>query len=342
MLIYRIPRELSILNPPSFCPHCNKFLKAWQKIPIVSYLFLQGRCFFCDASVPFRYFSLELLSGFLALPFIFKLIFLPIKAFIEVGISPAELSLNFLNYIFILSFISIGLASAFIDNDTAKIPHALSYTGILLACVYAKFFLGQSFMMILLTLGLCFLLFDAFNHFANKIVYKKHALPICPGAISFRLNFLEKHVSKMYILWLAGLAILFILSKLSYIKILLAYLGASYIVNEIFIDFLAFNLLKDKITFKVLQEKYKYHQSADFFEDKKIDFTNLKNAWGGGDTAFIVLIATFAGLQHCFLSISIAFTLSLIAHFISRKNSKEIRLGPALTFALFVAMILTV
>lgn len=342
MLIYRIPRELSIIDPPSFCPHCNQFLKIWQKIPILSYLFLQGRCFFCDTSIPIRYFLLELLSALIALPFIFKLIFLPIKAFIEVGISPSELFLNFLNYIFLLSFIAIGLALAFIDNDTGKIPHSLSYTGILLACTYVKFFLGQSFMIILMNLGLCFLLFDAFNHFANKVIYKNHALPICPGAISFRLNFLEKHITKIYILCLIGLAVLFVLAKLVIIKILLAYLGASYIVNEIFIDFFAFNLLKDKITFKVLQEKYQYHQSADFFENKKIDFTNLKNAWGGGDTAFIVLIATLTGLQHCFLSISIAFTLSLVAHFIFRKNSQEIRLGPALTFALFIAMILTV
>ena len=342
MLVYRIPRDLSIIKPGSFCPNCNKYLSIWEKIPVISYFFLQGRCFNCDYSIPKRYIALEILSGLLATPFIYKLIFLPTKAFVEVGLSSGELFLNFLNYLFILSFIAIGLASALIDFDTATIPHSLSYTGIISALIYTKIFIGHSLIYTLMTLGLCFLLFDAFNHFANKIIYKKHAAPIAPGALSFRLNILEKQISKIYIIWLLVLIIFLITNNFNALRVLLSYLGVSYIINEIIIDFIVFNLVKNKITMETLQEKYQYHQSAEFFDEKKINFNNLKNAWGGGDTAFIVLIASLAGLQNCFLSITVAFSLNLAFHFLFRKGSKEIRLGPALTFALFIAMILTV
>ena len=342
VLGYRLPRDLSIVKPGSFCPHCNRFLEFWQNIPVISYIFLQGRCFYCDTEIPIRYFLLELLAAVLASPFIYKLIFIPFRAFSEVGMDISHLGINFINYLLILILLSLAIAMAFIDFDTKQIPHQLSYPAIIFACIYAKFFLCETIIDILIRLGLCFLIFDAFNHFANKIIFKRLALPICPGALTFRFAFLERVMSYVYIVWICALIFLFINNQFMVLRILLSYLGISYIFNEFIIDFLVFNHFKKKITMEKLEEKYQYHPSAEFFEEQKVDFKQLKNAWGGGDTSLIVVNACFAGFQNCFLSITISFFMALLIHFFQKEKSREIRLGPALTFALFVAMILTV
>ncbi|MBI4681151.1 MAG: prepilin peptidase, partial [Nitrospirae bacterium] len=42
--IYRMPRDLSIIIPSSRCPSCNNPIYPWDNIPILSYIFLNGRC----------------------------------------------------------------------------------------------------------------------------------------------------------------------------------------------------------------------------------------------------------------------------------------------------------
>ncbi|MGH8011771.1 MAG: prepilin peptidase [Candidatus Binataceae bacterium] len=57
---YRIPRELSVVAPRSFCPQCRRQLPNWANVPILAYIFLRGRCHMCGAAIPFRYFLTEL------------------------------------------------------------------------------------------------------------------------------------------------------------------------------------------------------------------------------------------------------------------------------------------
>ncbi|MEN3000966.1 MAG: prepilin peptidase [Armatimonadota bacterium] len=63
MLIYRLPRRLSILFPPSHCPACQHRLGARDLIPLLSYLWQRGRCRYCRAPIPLRYFLVELWSA---------------------------------------------------------------------------------------------------------------------------------------------------------------------------------------------------------------------------------------------------------------------------------------
>ncbi len=63
--IYRIPAGLSILWPPSHCPRCQEPIRWYENIPILSYLFLRGRCRHCGEPIPLRYPLVELLSGLL-------------------------------------------------------------------------------------------------------------------------------------------------------------------------------------------------------------------------------------------------------------------------------------
>jgi leader peptidase (prepilin peptidase)/N-methyltransferase len=63
--IYRMPRDLSIVRPRSYCPACEKPVAWFDNIPLASYLMLGGRCRNCRARIPIRYPIVELLTGIL-------------------------------------------------------------------------------------------------------------------------------------------------------------------------------------------------------------------------------------------------------------------------------------
>lgn len=61
--IYRLPLSRSIVRPRSQCPQCGQPIRAVDNIPLLSYLFLRGRCRDCGKRIPLRYPVVELLSG---------------------------------------------------------------------------------------------------------------------------------------------------------------------------------------------------------------------------------------------------------------------------------------
>lgn len=61
--VYRLPRDLSVVRPRSFCPECGKGIAWYDNIPVLSYLILRGRCRACRAAIPVRYPLVELLTG---------------------------------------------------------------------------------------------------------------------------------------------------------------------------------------------------------------------------------------------------------------------------------------
>lgn len=62
----------SIILPPSKCPHCHNKLKPWHNIPILSYLFLGGKCAFCKEKISVQYPIVELLTGILLIATLLK------------------------------------------------------------------------------------------------------------------------------------------------------------------------------------------------------------------------------------------------------------------------------
>ena len=59
-LAFRVPRGISILHPPSFCPACGNRIKPYDLVPVISYLLLKGRCRECGSRIPLRFLLLEI------------------------------------------------------------------------------------------------------------------------------------------------------------------------------------------------------------------------------------------------------------------------------------------
>ena len=117
--IWRLPREESLVNPGSHCPQCNAPLRAWDLVPLFSFLAQRCKCRYCGVPISWRYFGVELLSG---LYFAFAYYWFGPRA----GY-PAYWVVDFLAYaLFGASLIAIF----FIDLEHWIIPDHLSLFGI--------------------------------------------------------------------------------------------------------------------------------------------------------------------------------------------------------------------
>jgi leader peptidase (prepilin peptidase)/N-methyltransferase len=57
------PKVFNLCLPASHCPHCDTGIKSYQNIPVLSYLFLKGKCANCQQKISLRYPFVELLTG---------------------------------------------------------------------------------------------------------------------------------------------------------------------------------------------------------------------------------------------------------------------------------------
>src|SRR5512143_182235 len=61
--IHRLPLGQSIVSPPSHCPHCKYSIPWYLNIPLVTWVYLRGKCRNCGAPISSRYFVVELLTA---------------------------------------------------------------------------------------------------------------------------------------------------------------------------------------------------------------------------------------------------------------------------------------
>jgi len=109
--IARLPKEESIVSPPSHCPLCKTPIAFYDNIPLISYLHLRGRCRSCGERISPRYFVVEFLMAVLA-----------VLLFSRIGLGLAF----FVNFVLVAALIVI----TFIDLDVRIVPDVISLPGI--------------------------------------------------------------------------------------------------------------------------------------------------------------------------------------------------------------------
>ena len=116
VVIHRVPRGQSIVSPPSACPKCERRIRPWENLPLISWLALRGRCAGCGTSISWRYPLVELLGALLALGCLWR--FGPtFEALAFFALLAAMLAIAFIDWEFMiipdpisLGFLALGLA----------------------------------------------------------------------------------------------------------------------------------------------------------------------------------------------------------------------------------------
>ena len=109
--ISRIPRDLSIVSPPSYCPHCRAPIRWRDNVPLLSWVILRGRCRDCGLRISLRYPAVELVTAilFVACYACFGSTWMTLKCCV-------------------FCFLIVGLI--FMDAETGLLPHEFTYPGI--------------------------------------------------------------------------------------------------------------------------------------------------------------------------------------------------------------------
>lgn len=123
VVIYRLPQKKSIATPRSACPFCGHKISWFENLPVLSWVFLRGKCSSCKASISFRYPMVELLMGllfvalYLKLGFSWTLLEYLIFGFSLVVVSFIDFDHMILPDVFTLSGIVIGLLGALLNPE---------------------------------------------------------------------------------------------------------------------------------------------------------------------------------------------------------------------------------
>jgi leader peptidase (prepilin peptidase)/N-methyltransferase len=116
--IYRLPRHLSVVRPGSACPECQRAIRFYDNVPILSWLLLRGRCRDCKARISPRYLVVELLTGALFL-----------ACYAHFGLTLATLKYC------VFGFLLLGLI--FTDAETHLLPDKMTLPGLGLGLLFS-------------------------------------------------------------------------------------------------------------------------------------------------------------------------------------------------------------
>ena len=116
--IYRLPLGLSVVRPGSACPQCKKPIAFYDNIPVLSWLFLRGRCRNCSVRISPRYLVVELLTGLLFLGCYWRF----------------GWTLSTLKYC-VFSFLLLGLI--YTDAETKLLPNRLTLPGLAIGLFFS-------------------------------------------------------------------------------------------------------------------------------------------------------------------------------------------------------------
>ena len=117
-VIYRVPRDISLVSPGSNCPVCKHKINPIYNIPIFSYIFLRGRCKYCKSHISWTYPAVEIITAIW-----FLVLF---KWLIAQNLS----GWNFANGIPVVFFFLFFIPITWIDIEHRIIPDSFTLPGI--------------------------------------------------------------------------------------------------------------------------------------------------------------------------------------------------------------------
>lgn len=144
VLIYRLPRDLNIVFPRSSCPHCKKLIYWYENIPVISYIFLRGKCSECQGCISIKYPLVELFTGIISL-FVFYRFF---YGYSVLG--------GIVDYAFYFTMLSVFLVHFLIDLEFKILPNSLNIYLLLIFLIRMAFFSSWTFWLVGGLIGLLF------------------------------------------------------------------------------------------------------------------------------------------------------------------------------------------
>lgn len=129
VVIYRVPRGLSVVRPGSQCPGCGTPIKPWDNVPVFGFLLLRGRARCCGAKLSPRYPLVEAIGGVVGLA-VLEAVVLRMPGATSAGLAGA---------VFVVHFaLALGLiAAAFIDLEHMILPDTVTLGGTILGLLSA-------------------------------------------------------------------------------------------------------------------------------------------------------------------------------------------------------------
>jgi leader peptidase (prepilin peptidase)/N-methyltransferase len=132
VVIHRYPREESVVYPPSRCPHCSAPIKPYDNVPILSYLWLLGRCRACRTGISPRYPLVELANALFY-----------VGIFQRTGLTPGFLPLA--------ALVSMTIALIYIDLEIQILPDVIDIPGAAIGLALGALHFGAAYPGLLLS-----------------------------------------------------------------------------------------------------------------------------------------------------------------------------------------------
>jgi leader peptidase (prepilin peptidase)/N-methyltransferase len=137
VVVYRLPRDMSLLRPGSHCTRCQKRIAWYDNIPVLAWFVLRGRCRYCGAAFSFRYPAVEFLTALLFVGLYWAYFKEQARS---AGLMPGFEQGGWLIYTGHICLICVLLASSLIDGEHWIIPLSLCYTaagvGVVLSMIW--------------------------------------------------------------------------------------------------------------------------------------------------------------------------------------------------------------
>ncbi len=349
LIVDRYEKKESFILKPSYCFNCNKKLYWWHNVPILGYLFLKGKCFFCNYKINISCFISELFVSLIS---------------VIIFYSAQKNDFNLINSVALYSFCMTLIFLSMFDLRHKIVPHLITYTAIIFVIIY-KLFLGINYKNVFIDLGATFIFMDILYLTVTLIKRLKLdnnilSFPLglwgivsifFPWVPSIKLIFipitvyfilLNFPISLKYSILSWGIVVLalifqlykaiFIDLSLNSLSLFFAGIGIIYFVGEVL--FYYFTLIKQGIDPKTQELS------------SEVPECENKYALGGGDITVLALISVYLGIKVVVLILFLASILALISYYILRPllinrflkqaQSQYIAFVPYITTACFI------